>query len=128
MTMNGKGLGRKRSWHNLRYYAGIRLEGPRKTTKNFNQNSRSSGPRFETETSLIRIRSVNHPTTTFGNKTIITNYWCKRYPQTLTLQDMLLKLFYTYDTSSVRNKTLKQQFRLSRKIIKHVIKVQGRTT
>jgi hypothetical protein len=35
MMMNGKGLGRKRSWPNLRYYAGIRLDKlnkPQKTT------------------------------------------------------------------------------------------------
>jgi hypothetical protein len=31
--MNGKGFGRNPSWHNLRYYAGIRLERLRKTKK-----------------------------------------------------------------------------------------------
>jgi hypothetical protein len=41
--MNGKGCGRKRSWPNLRYYPGICLEGLRKATKNFSQDSRSPG-------------------------------------------------------------------------------------
>jgi hypothetical protein len=31
--MNGKGIVRKRSWPNLRYYTGIRLEGLRKRRK-----------------------------------------------------------------------------------------------
>jgi hypothetical protein len=31
--INWKGFGRKRSWPVLRYYPGIRLEGPRKTSK-----------------------------------------------------------------------------------------------
>jgi hypothetical protein len=30
MMMNGKGFGSKRSWPNLMYYTGIRLEGMRK--------------------------------------------------------------------------------------------------
>jgi hypothetical protein len=35
MEINGKGFGRKRSWHNLRYYyAVIVLQRLRKTTKN----------------------------------------------------------------------------------------------
>jgi hypothetical protein len=33
MVINGKGFGRKRYWPNERYYAGIRLEELRKTTK-----------------------------------------------------------------------------------------------
>jgi hypothetical protein len=33
MMMNGKGFSRKRSWPNLRYYAGIRLQKLKKTTK-----------------------------------------------------------------------------------------------
>jgi hypothetical protein len=37
--MTGKGLGRKRSWPDLWYYAGIHLEGPRKTAKNLNQHT-----------------------------------------------------------------------------------------
>jgi hypothetical protein len=41
--MDGKGFGRKRSWPNLRYYAGIRLESVRKTSNNLNQHSRSPG-------------------------------------------------------------------------------------
>jgi hypothetical protein len=32
--MNWKGCERDRAWHNLRYYAGIFLEGIRKTMKN----------------------------------------------------------------------------------------------
>jgi hypothetical protein len=66
MTMNGKGCGRKCSWPNLKYYAGIRLEGLRKTTKNLNQDSLSPRPRFEPGSSRIRSRSANHSTTTFG--------------------------------------------------------------
>jgi hypothetical protein len=46
MMMNGKGFGRKKSWPNLRYYASIHLEGPRKTTKNLTQHSRSTEQRF----------------------------------------------------------------------------------
>jgi hypothetical protein len=41
--MNWKGCGRKRSWPNLRYYPGTRLEGVRKTTKSLSQDSRSPG-------------------------------------------------------------------------------------
>jgi hypothetical protein len=33
MKMTGKGFGRKRWWPDLWYYAGIHLEGPRKTVK-----------------------------------------------------------------------------------------------
>jgi hypothetical protein len=44
----------------LRYCPGMRLEGLRKTTKNVNQDSRSPGPRFETRTSWIRSRSLDH--------------------------------------------------------------------
>jgi hypothetical protein len=40
---NWKGCGRKRSWPNLRYYHGICLEGVRKNTKTFSQDSRSPG-------------------------------------------------------------------------------------
>jgi hypothetical protein len=42
-TVNWKGLGRKRSWTNLRYYPGISLEGLRKTTNKPPLGSRSSG-------------------------------------------------------------------------------------
>jgi hypothetical protein len=41
--MNGRGLGSKRSWPDLRYYAGIRLEGLRKSTKNLIRHSRTPG-------------------------------------------------------------------------------------
>jgi hypothetical protein len=51
----------------LRYYPGIRLEGLRKTTKNFNHDSRSPGARIESGTSRMRNMSVNHWTTTFGS-------------------------------------------------------------
>jgi hypothetical protein len=47
MMINARGFGRKRSWPNLRYYASIRLEALRKTTKQLNQHSWLSGPRFE---------------------------------------------------------------------------------
>jgi hypothetical protein len=39
--INWKGCGSNRPWPSLRYYPGIRLDGLRKTTKTFNQNSRS---------------------------------------------------------------------------------------
>jgi hypothetical protein len=56
--------GSKRSWPNLRYYSGIRLEKLRKTTKNLSQ---IAGIRAEIWTGTCRIRSrrVNHSTTTF---------------------------------------------------------------
>jgi hypothetical protein len=63
MLMNRKRFGRKRSWRNLRYYDGIRLEGQRKTTKTPNQHSRLPGSRFEPGTSRIRNSSFNHSTT-----------------------------------------------------------------
>jgi hypothetical protein len=65
MMMNCKGFGRKRSWPNLIYYTGIRLEGVRKTTKKLKQDSWSPGPKFEPETSRIRSRSVNNSAMTF---------------------------------------------------------------
>jgi hypothetical protein len=37
--MNWKECGRKQSWHNLRYYAVIPLEGLRGTVKNISQDS-----------------------------------------------------------------------------------------
>jgi hypothetical protein len=66
MMMNGKGFGRKWSWPNSRYCAGIHLEGLRKTTKNLDYPSRSLGLRCKLRTSRIRSRSVNHLTTMFG--------------------------------------------------------------
>jgi hypothetical protein len=63
--MNWKGCGRKLSWHNLRYYPGIRLEGLRKITTNLSGEP-ASKPRFEPGTSRIR-GSVNYSTTTFGH-------------------------------------------------------------
>jgi hypothetical protein len=48
----------------LRYYPGICLDELRKTTKNL--RVAGLGPRFEPGISLIRSRSVNHSTTTFG--------------------------------------------------------------
>jgi hypothetical protein len=41
--MNWKGYGKKQSWPNLGYYPGICLEGLRKTTKSFSENSRFPG-------------------------------------------------------------------------------------
>jgi hypothetical protein len=41
--MNWKEFRRKRSWPNLRYCPGIRLNGLKKPTKNLSQDSRSSG-------------------------------------------------------------------------------------
>jgi hypothetical protein len=37
--MDGNGYGRKRSWLNLRYHPSIWLEGLRKTTKYFSQDT-----------------------------------------------------------------------------------------
>jgi hypothetical protein len=68
-NMNGKGPGRKRLWPNLRYNAGIRLEVLRKTQKPVSLVGMK--PRFEPGTSRIRIRSVNHSTTTFGFETML---------------------------------------------------------
>jgi hypothetical protein len=53
----------------LKYYPSIHLEGLRKTTRNRNQDSRSTGPRFEHRTYRIRSRSVNHSTATFSHET-----------------------------------------------------------
>jgi hypothetical protein len=39
MNNDWKVYGRKRSWHNLRYYPGIWLEELNKTTTNFNKDS-----------------------------------------------------------------------------------------
>jgi hypothetical protein len=50
----------------LRYCPGMRLEGLRKTKKNVKQDSWSPGPRFETRTSRIRSRSLDHLTMMFG--------------------------------------------------------------
>jgi hypothetical protein len=47
----------------LRYYPGNNLERLSKITKNLNQDSRSSGPRIEPNTSRIRSRIVNCTTT-----------------------------------------------------------------
>jgi hypothetical protein len=72
----------------LRYYPGIRLEGPRKTTKNLNQDSRSSGTRFETGTFRIRSRSVNHSTTTFDK-------WLLNFAYEVSLSYSLGSLTYS---------------------------------
>jgi hypothetical protein len=40
--INWKGCGNKKLWYSLRYYPGIFLEWLRKTTNNFDQDSRSS--------------------------------------------------------------------------------------
>jgi hypothetical protein len=63
MMMNLKGFGRSGRDLILKYYAGIRLEGLRKTAKT---SIRSPGLRIEPGTSRIRSRNVNHSTTTFG--------------------------------------------------------------
>jgi hypothetical protein len=56
--VNWKGCGRKRSWPKLRYYPGICLEGPRKTTKNINQNSRSPGWNLNSEPPEHDVRAL----------------------------------------------------------------------
>jgi hypothetical protein len=50
---NQKGRGRKRSWHNLRYYPSICLEGQRKSAKKTTKNNgyTISLPRLEPRTS-----------------------------------------------------------------------------
>jgi hypothetical protein len=50
----GKDLVRSGRGLILRYYSSIRLKGLKKTTKNFNQDSQSPGPRTEPGTSRIR--------------------------------------------------------------------------
>jgi hypothetical protein len=67
MVLTGKGFGRKRSWPDLRYYAGVSLEGLSKTKNSVSQHWRSPGPVFESGTSRKRSRSVNHFTTTFDD-------------------------------------------------------------
>jgi hypothetical protein len=42
--MKRKGLGRKRSWPDLRYYPDICIDGPRKTTKTSSQDGQSLSP------------------------------------------------------------------------------------
>jgi hypothetical protein len=51
---------------NFRYYLGIRLEGPRKTTKNSIRIAGRRGPSIEPGTFRIRGMSVNHSTTAFA--------------------------------------------------------------
>jgi hypothetical protein len=46
--INLKGYGRKQWWPNFKVLSDISLEGLRKTTKKFNQDSRSPRPRIET--------------------------------------------------------------------------------
>jgi hypothetical protein len=55
------------TWHDLRHYPEICLEGPRKTIKILSQDSRVSEPRFETRNMRILSRSGNYSTGTFGN-------------------------------------------------------------
>jgi hypothetical protein len=59
MMVNWKGLVGSGHGLILRYYPGIRLEGLRKSTKNFHQDSWSLRPRIEPGTSRIQSRSVN---------------------------------------------------------------------
>jgi hypothetical protein len=62
---------------NLRYYAGIRLEGLTRTTEILNQNSRSPPPIFESGTSRIRSRTVNHSTTNFDDSEMGMCFHCR---------------------------------------------------
>jgi hypothetical protein len=64
--MNAKGFGRKWSWPNIRYYASIRLERLRKTTKKINQHSQLPEPGYDPGSSWIWSRSVNHSNMTFS--------------------------------------------------------------
>jgi hypothetical protein len=59
LERNGRGL----IW---RHYPGIRLEGLRKTAKDFRQDNLSPGPRFEPGISWMLSRCVNHSATTFA--------------------------------------------------------------
>jgi hypothetical protein len=63
MTMNWKGLSRKRLWPNFKVLSSINLEGLRKTVKNHSQDSQLLGLRFEPRVSRIRSRRVNHDVT-----------------------------------------------------------------
>jgi hypothetical protein len=64
--MNWKGRGRKRSWPNLKYFCGIRLEILRKPMKNSQQPV--SGSRFEAGISRIRSKSADNYTATLGRR------------------------------------------------------------
>jgi hypothetical protein len=55
----------KRSWPNLRYCPAIGLEGLSETTKNLGIPVSES--RFESGTSRLQSRSVNHSSTTFND-------------------------------------------------------------
>jgi hypothetical protein len=66
MIMTWKGFGRKMSWRNFKVLSQNSSGGTEKKRGNPNQDSRSSGPIFEPESSRIRNRSANHSTTTFG--------------------------------------------------------------
>jgi hypothetical protein len=61
--MNRKGYGRKQSWHNLRYYPGICLEGLRKAMETLSQDSHSPGedlnlgpPEYEANVLTTRLK------------------------------------------------------------------------
>jgi hypothetical protein len=64
--MNCKGFGRKRSWPNFKVLSRYSPGGTEESHKKLNPDSRSPGPGFESWTSRMRNRSVNHLITMFG--------------------------------------------------------------
>jgi hypothetical protein len=63
--------GRKRSWINLRYYAGICLEVLEKTTKTLSQNRRSTGRDLNPGPPEYEVRVL---TTAFGEAAIVCTH------------------------------------------------------
>jgi hypothetical protein len=68
--MDWKGSGRKRLWTNLKYYPVVSW-GTEEKHETPQSGEPMSGPRFETGTSRIGTRIVNHSTTTFGQNGVI---------------------------------------------------------
>jgi hypothetical protein len=58
-----------RSWPNLRYYVGIRLDRVSETTKTLNQHSLSLGRVLNPEPPEYEAEVLNHSTTTLGQTT-----------------------------------------------------------
>lgn len=79
--MNRQIFGRKWSWHNLRNYPGICVEGLREITKLLSHDSRF--PRFEPGTARIRRRSVSHSTTTIASSPLLRNEFQQCVPMGL---------------------------------------------
>jgi hypothetical protein len=67
MMMNWKGFSRKQSWPNFKVLSLHSHGRTEEKHKSLNHDSRSLRLRFESGTSRIRSKRVNHSTTTFGN-------------------------------------------------------------